>query len=94
MKTKEPRFQFHIPNLAKVTYTRLKEICEATQMTQWDVVTLGIHLVYNQWKAQNKELLLKTRTETKLLKPNLGPVKADAEHQRQTREENGEDFKL
>ena len=86
-------FSFKLPTLARTTYKKLMEICEATPLTQWDVVTLGIHLVWKQWNDKNPELKA-IREETKLLSPNSGRVKPDSEHERQTQEENGEDFPL
>ena len=83
-------FSFRLPTLARPTYKKLTEMCEATSMTQWDIVTLGIHLAYDRWKAEDKELIMRIRAETKLLRPNSGRAKKDNEHERQTREENGE----
>ena len=82
-------FSFKLPTLARLTYKKLMEICNATPLTQWDVVTLGIHLAYKQWSEHNPELKA-VREETKLLQPNSGRGKVDGEHERQTRKENGE----
>ena len=83
-------FSFKLPTLARTTYKQLMEICERSQMTQWDVVTLGIHLVYTLLKSGDTALIKQVREVTKLLSPNSGRGKADSEHTRQTNEENGE----
>lgn len=92
-KSGEP-FSFRLPTLARTTYKKLQEHCEETKLSQWEIVTMAIHLFDDRRKAKDNVLLKRIREETKQLTPESGKRKIDQEHESQTREENGEDWQL
>ena len=89
----KPKYGFALPSLAKSTFMLLQEMVEKTNRTQWELVTIALHLLYSVIKQRKdnpllKELLNKIAIETKDLRPNNGQF-IDREHNRQTDEENG-----
>ena len=89
----KPKYGFALPSLAKSTFVLLQEMVNKTNRTQWELVTIALHLLYSVIKQRKdnpalKELLNKIVIETKDLKPNNGQF-IDREHNRQTDEENG-----
>lgn len=88
------RYGFHLASLAAVTYKKLKELMAKSELTQWEIVTLAIHMMWTivEKKSETTQLgnILRTaREETRNLKPNAGK-RHDAEWEKQTRMENGE----
>lgn len=101
MKRKKPKFDFHIPSLAKATYDLMEELRQPAKLSQWEMVTIGLHVLAqvikeSQAEPKFKELLLAVKNETDALKPNNGKRGSDhyAEWKRQTKAENGEDWNL
>ena len=99
MKQQQPHreFQFVLPSLSRVTYAKLKTMLIPEKVSQWDLVTLAIHIL-DELKNKNPQVgtesglafVNRVFEDTSKLSPSSGKPRRKSNWM--TSQENQDDF--